>query len=284
MCKINPRVDYAFKKLFGTEENKDLLIGFINAVVSEQDQVVDLELKNPYNPKNFKNDKISIFDIKAQDKKGTWFNIEMQMLDQEYYAQRAMYYWARLYVSQLSSGINYDKLTKTIGINILNFDCLDEEKYHNVYKLKNIETEKEIINHLEIHFIELEKYDNKLSTLMDRWVNFLKKADEYSKSKLPKELEEVPTIKKALEALETMYLTEEERELYEGRLKWIRDEQIAIASAEKRGREEGMKEGVEKRNIEIAKNMLESGMEIDLVAKITGVSIEEIKKIIENVK
>ena len=110
MYKINPRVDYAFKKLFGTEENKDLLIALINSIVSEEDKVVDIELKNPYNIKNFRNDKISVFDIKAQDKKGTWFNIEMQILDQQYYAQIAMYYFSILYVSQLISLINYYKL------------------------------------------------------------------------------------------------------------------------------------------------------------------------------
>ena len=279
MYKINPRVDYAFKKLFGTEENKDLLIALINSIVSEEDKVVDIELKNPYNIKNFRNDKISVFDIKAQDKKGTWFNIEMQILDQQYYAQRAMYYWARLYVSQLSSGINYDKLEKTIGINILNFNCLKEEGYHNVYKLQNVKTKEKLIDHLEIHFLELEKYDDKLSTLMDRWINFLKRADQYSKNKLPKALEEVPEIKKAIEVLEIMHLTEEEQEIYEGRLKWMRDEELALVYAEQKGIEKGRKEGMEKGKLDIAKEALLQGLSTEMISKITGLTIEQIEKL-----
>jgi len=70
MCRINPRVDFVFKKLFGTEENKELLIDFINSVVSKEDKVKSLELQNPYNEKNFKNDKLSVLDIKAKDQIG----------------------------------------------------------------------------------------------------------------------------------------------------------------------------------------------------------------------
>ena len=165
MCRINPRVDFAFKKLFGTEENKDLLIDFINSVVTEKDKVKDLEIRNPYNALSFKHDKLSILDIKAQDKSGKWFNIEMQIIDQEYYDKRALYYWSKLYTSQLSSGINYDNLKKTISINILNFNCLDEKDYHNVYKLLNVATHKEMLDQLEIHFIELNKYDEKITSM-----------------------------------------------------------------------------------------------------------------------
>ena len=79
MCRINPRVDFAFKKLFGSEENKDLLISLINSVVNSKDQIIKVELKNPYNLADYKADKLSILDIKAKDAKGTWFNVEMQV-------------------------------------------------------------------------------------------------------------------------------------------------------------------------------------------------------------
>jgi len=77
MSNVNPRIDFVFKKLFGTEENKDILKDFINAIVSDKDQVSYLELKNPYNEKRSANDKQTVLDIKAQDRSGTWFNIEM---------------------------------------------------------------------------------------------------------------------------------------------------------------------------------------------------------------
>lgn len=79
MCRINPKVDFAFKKLFGSEENKDILISFINAILSEDEQIKDIELKNPYNIANYKENKMSILDIKAVDENGTWYDIEMQI-------------------------------------------------------------------------------------------------------------------------------------------------------------------------------------------------------------
>jgi len=273
MCRINPRVDFAFKKLFGTEENKDILISLINSIISEQDKVTDLMLKNPYNPKDFGKDKLSIMDIKAQAQNGKWFNIEMQIIDQEYFAQRALYYWARLYTGQLSAGVNYDALKKTIGISILNFNCLDEPSYHNIYKLKNIDNGNEFLGHQEIHFIELDKYDENLSTVLDRWVNFLKKAGKYENDKLPAELKDIPTIKKAMEVLESMNFNEDECEVYEARLKWLRDEEMAIMTAEKRGREEGSAEV-----LSIATALIK-GESVENISKEIRVSVDRICEI-----
>jgi len=281
MCRLNPRIDFVFKKLFGAEENKELLIDFINAFVSEEDKVRDIVLKNPYNEKEFIDDKLSIMDIKAQDIGGKWFNIEMQMIDQDYYAKRALYYWSRLYVSQLSSGINYDKLEKTIGINILNFNCLEEEEYHNVYKLTNIRSGKELIKQLEIHFIELEKYDENISNVMDRWVDFLKKAGEYTKEDMPSKLREIPTITKALEVLENMSLSEKEREKFEARLKWLRDEKSALVSAEKRGLERGLEKGAKQKTYSIIKNSMKKNLDIADICDIVELSEEEVKQIIK---
>src|SRR5260221_4102223 len=97
MEKVSPRVDIAFKKIFGVEENKDLLISLINAIVSKEDQISEVTLLNPYNPKNFKKDKLSILDIKAKGIDGKRFNIEIQISDEANYNKRALYYWAKLY-------------------------------------------------------------------------------------------------------------------------------------------------------------------------------------------
>jgi len=138
---LNPRVDFAFKKLFGSEENKDILISFINAVLPENEQIADLTLRNPYNSKNFYNDKLSILDIKAVDTKGQQFNIEMQISEQLHYDRRALYYWSKLYSEQLKQGESFSSLNKTIGIHILNFNVLeDEPNYHNVFHVLNKET------------------------------------------------------------------------------------------------------------------------------------------------
>ena len=90
MTLLNPRVDLAFKKFFGTEENKDLLISLINSIVAPEDQVVDIEILNPYNSRNFVRDKQSILDIKAKDSLGNYYDIEMQICNEGDYEERAL--------------------------------------------------------------------------------------------------------------------------------------------------------------------------------------------------
>lgn len=121
MEKISPRVDLAFKKIFGVEENKDLLISLINSIVVTEDQVVDITLLNPYNPKNFQNDKLSILDIKAKGHNSKMFNIEIKVANEADYDKRALYYWAKVYSGQLMGSEDYTTLNKAIGIHILNF-------------------------------------------------------------------------------------------------------------------------------------------------------------------
>ena len=201
-------------------------------------------------------------------------------MDQKYFDARALYYWSRVYHGQLANGINYDCLEKTISINFLNFDCLDEENYHNVYKLKNMDSDKIYPNdHLEIHFVELNKYHETLSTTLDKWANFLVKAYEYDSKHLPKELR-IPTIEKAVEALEHMYLNADERESYEARLKWLRDEEMALRKAREDGMAEGIQIGAEngklEAQIEIAKGLIKSGIPESIISEVTKLTITEI--------
>lgn len=281
MSKLNPRVDFVFKKLFGAEESKDLLIDLINSIVDKKDKVIDIHIKNPYNDRRFPGDKLSILDIKAQDEAtGKWFNIEMQVAKQDDYDSRALYYWSRIYVDQVSSGINFDVLTKTISINFLNFNVVPEEDYHNTYKVMNVKTKKAFVDHLEIHFIELEKYsdDNKAKSLLDNWTYFLKEAGELDT--VPAELEGIPTIKKAFGILENIKMTAEEREAYEARLRTLRDEESSIRTAKNEGREEGIEIGIEKGAKENAllnaRNLL-GVIPDELIAEKIGLTLEEVK-------
>ena len=302
MCRINPKVDFAFKKLFGSEENKDILISFINAILSEDEQIKDIELKNPYNIANYKENKMSILDIKAVDENGTWYDIEMQIAEQVFYEKRAFYYWAKVYSDQLESGYNYDKLRKTISINILDFDYLDEEDFHNVYKVYNEKSKKELSTVFEMHFVELNKFNKDfkdVKTALERWVTFLNRAYELEKNKMPLELESDESIKKAVEKLEIMSLDREERELYEGELKRIRDYIAEMKTAEIRGREKGekigkeigekigkeigkeigKKLGIKEKAKETAIKAMEMGMDNDVIMSLTGLSDKEISEI-----
>ncbi len=152
MEKLSPRIDIVFKKLFGVEENKDLLISLINSIVSKEDQVADIILLNPYNVQNFKQDKLSILDIKAKGLDGKRFNIEIQISDEADYDKRALYYWAKLYSEQLKTGQDYAFLAKAIGIHILNFTSIPQARnYHNVFHITEKENGFAYFKDLELH-------------------------------------------------------------------------------------------------------------------------------------
>ncbi|MGC1183396.1 Rpn family recombination-promoting nuclease/putative transposase, partial [Legionella sp.] len=233
MQRITPRVDIAFKKIFGVEENKDLLISLINSIISEEDQVSEITLLNPYNPKNFRNDKLSILDIKAKGIEGKRFNIEIQISDEADYNKRALYYWAKLYTEQLKEAEDDANLSKAIGIHILNFTSIPEsDKYHNVFHIVEKENGLKYFKDLELHTIELKKFADsvsnelsdviaKIKTSLDIWVAFLTKYSLLDKDNLPESLEENTGLKKALNVLEVMNFNEAEREDYENHLKWL---------------------------------------------------------------
>ncbi len=286
MTMLNPRVDFAFKKLFGSEENKDILIAFINAIVSEEDRVMNVALLNPYNNKEHASDKLSILDIKATDEKGRQYNIEMQITDQVYYNQRALYYWSKLYASQLQVGDDFDDLKKTISINVLNFDYFDQEpRYHNVFKVLNIVSHKSYFEDFELHFIELNKFNegkNAIKTTLERWITFLKKAHRYDGIPLPSELSIEPAIEKAFHSLSVLSLDKEEREIYEARLKWLRDEDATLKKAHEKGMKRGVKQGREEERREIAKKRLKRGVSLEIIAEDTGLTLAEIESIKAN--
>ncbi len=309
MCRINPKVDFAFKKLFGSEENKDLLISLINAIVSEEDQVADIELKNPYNLADYQAGKMSVLDIKAKDKKGRWYNIEMQISEDLNFDKRAIYYWARLVTEQLSEGMMFRELKKTISINILDFNFVPREDYHNIYKIINTAIGKDDKLHdiFELHYIELKKFKKEyeeITTALERWVSFLSRAYDLSKDRLPRVMASDKHIVKALYAVDRMF-NEDERLVYDVRMQALADVDSKIASAlEKglkegeergiakgkeaglkegeergiaKGKEEGLKEGERLAKLAIARELLASGMKVEDVTRMTGLEPEDLK-------
>ena len=299
MERISPRVDLAFKKIFGVEENKDLLISLINSIVGEQDQVSEVTLLNPYNPKNFKTDKLSILDIKATNQDGKRFNIEIQISDEADYDKRALYYWAKIYTEQLKVAEDYSRLSKAIGIHILNFTSIPEvKKYHNVFHITEKETGLLYFKDLELHTIELKKFSNdsdeeladivlKVKNVLDMWLAFLTRNDLLIADNLPKELND-PNLKKAISVLSVMNFTVEEREAYEDHLKWLRIEANTIKNYEQRGEVRGRAEGIvegeakgeKKKAIVIAKKMMARNKPIEEIMELTELTAEEIKALV----
>jgi len=290
MTRISPRVDIAFKKIFGVEENKDLLISLINSIVGEEDQVSDVILLNPYNAKNFSRDKLSILDIKAQGLDGKRFNIEIQISDEADYDKRALYYWAKLYTEQLEVAEDYSTLSKAIGIHILNFISIPEvDKYHNVFHITEKETGESYFKDLELHTIELKKFSKdsneklpdivaKVKTSLDMWLAFLTRNDLLQPDDLPKSLEN-NDLKKALTVLDVMNFSSTERDAYEDHLKWLRIEANTLKKAEAKGVEKGREEGREERNIEVAIKMLKQNLDDSLISSVTGLSNEQLLKL-----
>ena len=272
MC-LNPRVDFAFKLLFGSEENKDLLMSLINSVVSEEDQVSALQLKNPFNPKTYPTDKLSILDIRAQDQKGRHFNIEVQITDQLLYEKRALYYWSQVYSTQLQEGMGYRDLNKTIGIHVLNFNLMNEENYHNRYRVMNTQSQKVAFEDLEFHTIELEKFNKEfpqIKTALERWMVVLTKAHVLSSGDLPETLQ-TREVKKAMEVLERAHLSEPERQFYEGQLRWLRDEEAALEKKAFTSYETGKAEGKAEEARAIAKRLKEMKMTPSEMAAALGI-------------
>ena len=304
MSLINPRVDIAFKKIFGVEANKDILISLLNSIISQEDQVDQIELLNPYNERNFKTDKLTVLDIKARNKHNqTYFLIEMQLAEELDYPKRGLYNWARVYSNQITSGEQYKNLNRTIAIHILNFTFIDYKKqkgwietvpnkYHHRFVLSDKETRLEIFNDIEIHTIELNKFqaihDQELSQVMpkvkdmlDKWVSVLTKYDLLNIKELPEKIN-IPEIKKALKVMREMNLNKAEREIYDSHLDFLRIEEGAFEARFEAGKEEGKAEGLAegemKGKLEIAKSMITRGFNEKSILEITGLTIAEVKK------
>ncbi len=279
MCRINPRVDFAFKKLFGSEENKDLLLALINAILAERVRIAEIELKNPYNLADYRVGKISILDIKARDDQGRWLNIEMQIGQDLNFDKRAIYYWAKLVTQQLSEGMMFRELKKTISINILDFTFIPgEEAFHNIYKIMNTRTGKEDNLHdlFELHYIELRKFHKsykEIANALDRWVTFLTRAHELERKNIPEQLASDSAIVKAIEAVDRMF-NEEERDIYAVRMEAIADVESKIASA--------LAEGEESKERKMVLQAHQSGMNADAIARMFGLESEKVERILDS--
>ena len=295
MCRYSPKIDLVFRKLFGSEENKDLLLDFLNSVLEGNIVIEKITLKNPYNLSDYINGKLSVLDVKAEDENGIWYDIEMQLSEQSFYGRRALYYWSKIYSEQIQSAYKYDELKKTIGIHLLDFDYFDDEKYFRRATIKDFDTNEiyENLDYMDLYFIEMSKFNKKhseLKTKLDQWITFLNEAYILDKENLPYELEG-EKIGKAVEKLEIMYLDEKEKQIYEAKQKMMMDTTEIIRTAKEKGleegREEGREEGIEKgiekgkkeAKIKTAKKMLLKNLDIEDISELTELSIEEIKKL-----
>lgn len=279
---LNPRMDFVFKKIFGSEKHPRILISFLNAVINPIDPITSVEFNNTEIAKDYIEDKFSRLDIKATTNRGEKINIEIQMKDEYNIIKRSLYYWSKLYEEQLTEGQRYNSLSKTICINILNFKYLNNDRFHNCYRLKEVDTNEELTDIQEIHFIELPKFklladDTDVDTIdmITAWIEFLKDPD----SPVIRNLElSKAEIKEAKDELYRLSRDKSEIELYNLREKAFYDEISALAASEEKGIKKGIEQGREQGKIEIAKNLLDI-LDNETIALKTGLSIVEIEKL-----
>lgn len=189
----NPKIDIIFRKLFGSEGNKDLLISLVNSVVNPNPPIVDLVLRNPYNLADYVDDRESILDIKAEDRNGTQYDIEMQIASHPRYGQRAIYYLARTFAGQISRGDEFTELNTTIGIHFLDFSYFDDYRVLRQFVFKDAETNEAPaeLSCIRLYFIEMPKFNKDwpdLQNTFERWVAVLAKAHEIDQDEIPAQL------------------------------------------------------------------------------------------------
>ena len=281
--KMSNHLDLVVKRIFGNENNPRILISFLNAVIKPKDLIQSVQIMNNDIDKESIEDKFSRLDIKAKTNKNELINIEIQIKDEHNMIKRSLYYWSKMFEGQLTEGQKYDTLAKTICINILNFKCLKTKEAHSIYRLKEINTNEELTDLQEIHFIELPKLpkNEEIKDLFDAWMEFI---ENPISNKLQKAEMTIQEIKEAKNELLRLSANDKERMKYEDRRAALLDKVSALENAEEKGieigKEIGKKEGEKNKAIEVAKNSLKAGLDIDTISSITGLDKNEIEKLL----
>lgn len=275
---LDPRNDFVFKRIFGSEENKDVLLAFLNRTFAEagEQPLTEIILLNPYTDKDAPLDKQSIFDIWAKTATGKHINIEMQLFNKYDIEKRTLYYWSKRYSGQLQERQTYKELKKCVTINILNYSLLESTRYHHVFHLREDYTGIQLTDDLEVHIMELSKLDS-ASIPMEggllNWLLFLKGTDKSNWEVL--QMNE-PTLKKAMTTLEFLSQDREARRRYEERQKFLHDEASALEWAAEKGMAQGIAQGERNKALQIARNLLSMEMEIKAIAQASGLTEKEV--------
>ena len=241
---IRPINDFAFKKTFGTAENRVALISLLNAILQPTLPLVEVTLENPYNLKDFEEDKLSILDVKAVDRAGAIYDIEMQLAIFEGLVQRIVFYGCELYAGQLKAGEGYAGLHPVSSICLLNGILWpDATRVHHAFRLADAQSGRILAGTLEIHTLELGRYNLRESELatagtLDCWLYWLLHAHEYESAALLDLLPQ-PAIRQATETLARIAEITEDKAMYDAREKAIRDRQWQLNAAFREGQREG---------------------------------------------
>jgi predicted transposase/invertase (TIGR01784 family) len=261
--------DVAFRKIFGNENKKEVLISFLNAILDfeERHKITDVTIINPYQLPKFRDGKATIIDVKARDQSGREFIVEMQVADALGFSKRVLYYTSQGYVSQIDRGAFYDSLKPTIFVGILDFEISQNPKYINRHRILDVETGERIMEDMEFNFIEIPKFKvqrKDLKTLIEKWVFFIKEVENLEV--IPDGMDD-PGLKAAFEEANIQTWSPEELEAYDYAGLRETEEKMRLAKA------------IKDKQIKIARQMKNKGMDTKTIAELTDLTENEIEEI-----
>ena len=285
MRKIEERyisllTDFGFKRIFGTDPNKELLINFLNSLFDGEEVIKDVKYLNSENVGDVYTERKAIFDVYCENENGEKFIVEMQNAYQTYFKDRSLFYSTFPIREQASKGSDWNFcLKKVYVVALLNYKMSDEafdssDTIHTI-ALMDTKTNKVFNTKLMFKYVEVgrfDKTDEELTSLSDKWMYVLKNLSRLNNR--PAALRE-KIFSKLFAAASVASFTPTELREYEDSLKAYRDIKNSLDTAKEEGREEGR----EQRNIEIAKKMLAAGMHIDIIINMTDLSKDEIEKL-----
>ena len=270
---FNQLNDYFVRYLFTDKGSEPLLLDFINSVMISADMKTfkSLEILNPFNLKKHYKDKETIVDVKCITKNGTVVIIEVQLAGSSRFPERILYYWASNYSKLLKKGEKYDDLTPVISINLLNFNLNKNDKnVHSCYMIYDTKNKRLLTDHLQIHIIELKKFKkNILAKDLNSWLDFF--TNKNLEAHMSEIVKEKPIMEEAQKRYNNFIKSRLMMSEYEKKEIYLYDKQVMLEDK----RKEGIKEG----QISMAKIMKSKNMDINLISEITGLSIDEIRKL-----
>jgi predicted transposase/invertase (TIGR01784 family) len=275
---INPFTDFGFKKLFGEEVNKDLLIDFLNGLLPEHHKIKDLSYKKTDQLGEVVLDRRAVFDIYCESERGDKFIVELQKAKQNYFKDRSVFYATFPIREQAERGDWDFKLAAVYCVGILDFvfeDDAHNPDYLHYVQLKNRHNQV-FYDKLTFVYIEMPKFikaEEALDSQFDRWLYFIKNLENFNH--IPERLKN-RIFEKAFQTAEIAQFKPEQLATYETSLKYYRDLKNVVDTSYIEGKFDGIEEGRMEEKIEIARNLLKLGLSPDQVSKATGLSTDEI--------
>ena len=282
---INPFTDFGFKKLFGEEASKDILIDFLNAVLEgDISPIRDIEFSKNEHLGPTELDRNVVFDIYCRTESGERIIIEMQKVFQTFFKERSLYYSSFAIQEQGNKGEWDFSLCPVYCISVLDFKLrsidVDPNEYIHKVKLINEKTGKVFNNKLNFVYVEIPKFNKKLEDLetnFDKWMYLLTKLEFLER--LPEKLQS-KIFQKVMGIAELLKLKKSDREAYEENLKKHRDLKNALDTSERLGFEKGHKEGYDE-GIEVtAIGFFKQGVKLEVISDVTGLSKDKLLEIL----